>query len=35
MTFAQKMLLTDLSIFIIGMIVGMVITILLFYFDDK
>jgi len=35
MTVAQKMILTDLSIFIIGMVVGMVITMLVFYFDDK
>lgn len=35
MTVSQKMLLTELSIFIIGMVVGMVITMLVFYFDDK
>lgn len=35
MTVAQKMIATDLSIFIIGMIIGMVITMLVFYFDDK
>jgi hypothetical protein len=35
MTVPQKMLATELSILVIGMVVGMVITILVFYFEDK
>jgi hypothetical protein len=35
MDFTQKMILIDLSIFIIGMVIGMVITLITFYNEEN